>query len=101
MAHLKLEIPDSLRHRIERFAASGCVFRKVGELLTAQSWIAVMLEQGIEPQAHHPTADQADSPELKAFLERVRASVDGIVSPQPSHAHFLEALMASEAPLRT
>ena len=52
-----MDIPDSLRHRIDLFRETGRVFRVPNELFAENSWIQVMLGQGIEPQQHHPVAD--------------------------------------------
>ncbi len=84
-----MEVPDSLRHKIELFKAGGKVFRELGELFAEQSWVAVMLGQGIRPRGYHPIVDQASEEELRAFLDRVRESIAGIVGRQPAHEAFL------------
>ena len=46
-----MEIPASLQHRIDLFRETGRVFRVPNELFAENSWIQVMLGQGIVPQA--------------------------------------------------
>ena len=65
-----MDVPDSLRHRLELFRETGRVFRVPSELFAENSWIQVMLGQGIEPQQHHPVADLMGDEELSHFLDR-------------------------------
>ena len=68
-----MDIPDSLRHRIELFRETGRVFRVPSELFAENSWIQVMLGQGIEPQQHHPVADLMGDEELARFLDGIKS----------------------------
>jgi tryptophan halogenase len=52
-----MDIPDSLRRRLELFRETGRVFRVSNELFAENPRIQVMLRQGIEPRQHHPVAD--------------------------------------------
>jgi tryptophan halogenase len=85
-----MEIPGSLRHRIELFRETGRVFRVPGELFAENSWIQVMLGQGIEPQQHHPVADLMGDEELARFLDDIKSSVEKTVSQLPAHQAYVE-----------
>jgi tryptophan halogenase len=84
-----MEVPDSLRHRIELFRETGRVFRHQNELFAENSWVQVMLGQGIAPRAHHPSADLMDDQELRAFLDGIRARVRRTVAQLPSHQDYV------------
>jgi tryptophan halogenase len=43
-----MDIPDSLRHRLDLFRETGPVFRVSNEQFAENPWIQVMLGQGIE-----------------------------------------------------
>src|SRR5688500_6119851 len=58
-----MEIPATLRHRINLFRETGRVFRVPNELFAENSWIQVMLGQGIMPEQHHQVADLMDDEE--------------------------------------
>ena len=45
-----MEVPESLQHRIELFKQSGRVFKVPTELFGENSWIQVMLGQGLIPE---------------------------------------------------
>lgn len=85
-----MDIPDSLRHRIELFRETGRVFRVPSELFAENSWIQVMLGQGIEPQQHHPVADLMEDEELGRFLDGIKSSVEKTVAQLPAHQTYVE-----------
>lgn len=85
-----LDIPPSLRHRIDLFRETGRVFRAPNELFAENSWIQVMLGQGITPERHHPVADLMGDTELSGFLNGIRASVDQAVRQLPKHQDYIE-----------
>ena len=84
-----MDIPPSLRHRIELFRETARVFRVPNELFAENSWIQVMLGQGIQPRHYHPTADLMEDAELTRFLETIRGHVERTVGGLPSHEAYL------------
>jgi len=85
-----MDIPETLRHRLELFRETGRVFRVPNELFAENSWIQVMLGQGIEPQQHHPVADLMGDEELSRFLEGIRGTVERTVAQLPAHQAYVE-----------
>jgi tryptophan halogenase len=84
-----MEVPESLQRRIDLFTQSGRIFREDVDLFLENSWVQVMMGQGIIPEQYHPIADLMSKEEQKAFLTGIRASVDGVVQQLPSHEQFL------------
>ncbi|MDF3035025.1 MAG: tryptophan halogenase [Paucimonas sp.] len=85
-----MDIPESLRHRIELFRETGRVFRIPNELFAENSWIQVMLGQGIMPKRYHQVADVMSDDELSGFLDSIRSSVDKTVMQLPSHQAYVD-----------
>jgi tryptophan halogenase len=85
-----MDVPRSLSHRIDLFRDTGRVFRFVNELFAENSWVQVMLGQGITPASHHPSADLMGDEELNAFLEAIRTSVNRTVAQLPQHQEYFE-----------
>jgi tryptophan halogenase len=85
-----MEIPASLQHRIDLFRETGRVFRVPNELFAENSWIQVMLGQGIMPEQHHQVADLMDDAELSNFLGVIKSAVDKTVVQLPSHQAYVE-----------
>jgi tryptophan halogenase len=84
-----MEVPNSLQHRIDLFRESARVFRAPNELFAENSWIQVMLGQGIQPEQHHAIANLMDDAELNGFLEEIRGRVDRTVAQLPPHADYV------------
>ena len=85
-----LDLPASLRHRIELFRETGRVFRIPNELFAENSWVQVMLGQGITPRQHHQTADMMGDAELAQFLEGIRSRVQRTVAQLPTHEQYVQ-----------
>ncbi len=93
-----MEIPESLHQKIELFRETGRVFRKNEELFVENSWIQVMLGQGITPRAHHPIARKMPDDELARFLTGLREHVARTVESLPEHhAYVAQYCGAKEA----
>ena len=76
--------------RIELFKQTGRVFKAPGELFGENSWIQVMLGQGLMPEQYHPIVDMMTDEELRRFLGGAEASVAQLVSNLPQHQAFID-----------
>lgn len=85
----EMSVPASLQHRLDLFRESGRVFRGPNELFTENSWIQVMLGQGLMPEQHHPTADLMSDRELAGFLGGIKARIDQTVQQMPGHQQYI------------
>ncbi|QBE63826.1 tryptophan halogenase family protein [Pseudoduganella lutea] len=85
-----MKLPPSLQHRIDLFRDTGRVFRVPNELFAENSWIQVMLGQGILPASHHQTADLMGDKELAHFLGNISGTIDRTVAQLPSHQKYVE-----------
>ena len=85
-----MEIPETLAHRIRLFKETGRVFRLQTELFAENSWIQVMLGQGIVPDQYHPVVDMMDAEELDRFLKEIKSNVDHTVAQLPDHEAYIE-----------
>ena len=77
------------QHRIDLFRETARVFRKDNELFLENSWIQVMLGQGIVPDQHHHIANLMDDRELNGFLEEIRTRVERTVAQLPPHMDYV------------
>ena len=93
-----MDIPDSLTHKIELFRETGRVFRKNEELFVENSWVQVMMGQGIMPESYHPVATKLSDAELAHLLSGLRESVAKTVAGLPDHhAYVAQYCGAQEA----
>ncbi|WP_426258828.1 tryptophan halogenase family protein [Sphingomonas sp. DC1600-2] len=84
-----MAIPDSLAQKIALFRETGRVFRRNEELFAENSWVQVMMGQGIEPAAYHPIAAKLRDEELAKFLATLRDNVARTVAGLPAHADYV------------
>jgi tryptophan halogenase len=49
-----------------------------------------MMGQGVMPQQYHPTADVMSEPDLRRFLDDIRAHVDNTVRQLPPHQAYID-----------
>ncbi|MCP9221383.1 tryptophan 7-halogenase [Erythrobacter sp. LQ02-29] len=84
-----MDVPDSLVQRIGLFRETGRVFRKNEELFAENSWVQVMMGQGIVPQNHHPIAGKLTDDEVDRLLQTLRTGVSKTVASLPSHDSYL------------
>jgi tryptophan halogenase len=84
-----MDIPQSLTHKIDLFRETGRVFRKNEELFVENSWVQVMMGQGIMPKAYHPVATKLSDAELDHLLGGLRDSVAKTVASLPDHQAYV------------
>jgi tryptophan halogenase len=84
-----MAIPEGLAHRIKLFKETGRVFRKNNELFD-DSWMQVMIGQGLMPESYHPIVDNMSNEELKRFLDHIRDNIDNTVKQLPPHEAFID-----------
>jgi tryptophan halogenase len=85
-----MEIPESLAHRLRMFRERAHVWQKEGELFRLDSWMQVMIGQGIIPEHYHPLTKALKDPDLKRFLDTIRSSIRQAVDGMPTHQEFVD-----------
>jgi tryptophan halogenase len=84
-----MAIPDSLAQKIELFRETGRVFRRNEELFAENSWVQVMMGQGIMPRSYHPIAEKLRDEELQRLLVTLREKVANTTASLPPHAAYV------------
>ncbi len=86
----EMEVPDDLKHRLDLFRESGRVFEAEFDIFRENSWVQVMLGQGIEPQSYHPVVDMMSESELRQFMQIQGQKVDHVLKQLPTHQQFID-----------
>jgi len=86
---LAMSVPDSLSDRMHLFRTGGHIVREADELFTEQSWLQLMIGQGIEPQGFHPATRRLSPDELAEFMRQGRRAIKRTVLQLPGHDDFL------------
>ncbi|GAB5379469.1 MAG: tryptophan 7-halogenase [Aliiglaciecola sp.] len=83
-----MDIPESLKARMDLFKHTGRFVQRKDEVFS-DSWLQVMIGQGLIPQQHHPLADEMSEQELQEFLSQIESDIAAKVSTLPSHGEYL------------
>jgi tryptophan halogenase len=90
-----MDIPDSLGRKMDLWRSKGRVFREGAELFATPSWVAVMLGQGIVPEAHEPVADAFTDDFVADALEKMKRSYLAMAEQMPKHEAFIRGACAA------
>ncbi|OYZ42280.1 MAG: tryptophan halogenase, partial [Novosphingobium sp. 16-62-11] len=94
-----MDVPESLTHKIELFRETGRVFRKNEELFAENSWVQVMMGQGIMPQSHHPVAAKLRDEEMAHLFGTLRDQVARTVAALPVHGDYVVRYCGADVPV--
>jgi len=86
----EMPIPDSLAQRMALFERTGRVFKPQEDVFSENSWVQVMMGQGLMPGGYHNIADAMSDQQLKGFLADIRSSVNQTVTRLSVHKAFIE-----------
>ncbi len=89
-----MSVPDSLQGKIELFASHGRILRENEELFPEDSWLQVMIGQGLQPRRYNPVVDQRSLEEIAGFLDNTQRVIRKCVDAMPSHAEFVKSYCA-------
>ncbi|MCF2950266.1 tryptophan 7-halogenase [Paraglaciecola aquimarina] len=83
-----MTIPESLKNRMDLFKKTGRFVQRKGEIFE-DSWLQVMIGQGLVPDQHHPLADEMSKQELQKFLNQVENDALAKAANLPPHSEYL------------
>jgi tryptophan halogenase len=90
-----MDIPDTLRRKLDLYKAHGRVIRENNELFAEVGWQQVLHGQGVRPRGHHPLAGLLDEKALLDFLGNIEQVVGKCVDVMPTHKEFIAAIVAA------
>ena len=93
-----MDVPDTLRRKMDLYRSHGRVFREADELFTEASWHQVMHGQGLLPVSHYPLVDLLDEGELIEHFRSTQALIERCVQSMPSHADYIARHCAAAKP---
>lgn len=94
----EMEIPALLKHRIQQFRDTARVVLTADELFAENSWVQVMMGQGIMPKAHHPITRQMEDHSLADFLGEIRKEAARTFMRLPKHQDFVTQFCGTPKP---
>lgn len=85
-----MDIPETLRERIEIFEENARLYRHDNELFAEPSWFAVMHGQGLKPRHWHPNANLMPEAELNQRMADIRRVWNASLDSMPTHQQFID-----------
>jgi tryptophan halogenase len=93
-----LDLPDSLKEKLELFRSHGRIMRDNSELFPSQSWFHVMVGQGISPASDDPVAGVINPKVVNENLANIREVVKRCAASMPTHEEFIARHCAAPRP---
>ncbi|QDP02756.1 tryptophan halogenase family protein [Thalassotalea sp. PS06] len=87
-----MDVPDSLKNKMEMYQQNGNLFRENNELFSELNWLSVLNGQGMLPKTTHPLTQQFSNQEIMSELQQIENAYSRIVDSLPSHDEFLAML---------
>ncbi len=84
-----MDIPESLEKRLNLFKKTGRFIQRQEELFV-DSWLQVMIGQGLVPERYHRIVDEMTDQQLEQFLDKIASGLEQQVATLPSHAEYLK-----------
>jgi tryptophan 7-halogenase len=91
----QVELPETLRTRLELFRQSGRLARFDEEHFSEDSWLSVLLGQHVVPATHDPLADLIDLPNVQSAFGKMRGAIRDAVETLPRHTDYLRTMCAA------
>jgi tryptophan 7-halogenase len=93
-----MELPDSLQERLELFSSYGRIVRDENELFPVQSWLHLLIGQGVQPSGYDPLAAALGEEESQRALDDIRALIARCAAVMPPHQEFIAQHCAAPPP---
>lgn len=85
-------LPDSLRHKLALFSASGYLKKEPLDLFAAESWYAVLEGMALRPRSYASRVDASRAEQVSQMFDARMEALESEVARAPSHEGFLEWL---------
>ena len=89
----EMEIPDTLAQRIALFREDAHAYQTADDLFRADSWLQVMLGQGIEPRGRHQMGRLLPAAHLRDALTSLKGNIARAVADMPVASGFPRSLL--------
>jgi tryptophan halogenase len=84
-----MEVPESLRRKMDLFRTQGRIFRQAEELFAEPSWVQVLIGQRWMPKSYNAMVDVVPEADALRHLETVHGVVANCARVMPTHEDFI------------
>jgi tryptophan halogenase len=90
-------LPSLLAETLKLFRERGRLPIRDGESFARDSWLAVLIGQGVIPRRHDVLAELDDARSIRVAMDHLATGIMAVVEAAPSHAMFLQRFLAGQA----
>jgi tryptophan 7-halogenase len=90
-----MDVPDTLKHKLDLFREHGRVFRYNEELFDVPSWVAVLLGQGVMPQSYDPLVDSMPERDVLRAMAQLAQSYEDAAERLPLASDYIERRLSA------
>jgi tryptophan halogenase len=90
-----IDVPDTLRYKMDQFRRHGVITAEDGELFRNPSWLAVYLGQGIIPEKPPAMTALRSGVPAASRIEDVRRAIGQAAVSMPRHEEFVASYLAA------
>jgi tryptophan 7-halogenase len=91
-----MEVPETLSYKTELFRRTGRVPEPSYDVFKLPSWLAVLLGQGIEPEAFDPMVESVTAQDAARVLSGMRTAIAQTAQAMPTHQQFIDRYCRAE-----
>jgi tryptophan halogenase len=84
-----MDVPESLKRKMELFLSNGRIFREANELFAEPSWVQVMHGQRMAPRGYHALVDVYPEEKIAEYMQNIRGVIANCIRVMPTHEQFI------------
>jgi tryptophan halogenase len=92
-----MELPAALQHKIDLWRSNGRIFREKEELFSEESWIQVLIGQGILPRSYDPLVEIKSDAQIEKFLSDIASTIDRCIEVMPNNDDYIRKYCPADA----
>jgi tryptophan halogenase len=93
----EMELPDTLKHKLDSFAATGKVPLYSEESYQEPSWVSILVGNGLIPRSYQPLVDMLPEQEVSRIMAGRREELARIAETMPPHQAFIDRFCRAPA----
>lgn len=86
----EMKVSDRLQQIMNMFHSNGTIVEEQDDLFAENSWVQVMMGQGMIPKQYHPIVDMMSDRDLNMFMRQQETVVQQQLSKLPPHTQFIQ-----------
>ncbi len=86
----EMKVSDRLQQIMDLFHNNGTIVEEQDDLFAENSWVQVMMGQGLLPKQYHPIVDMMSDRDLHMFMRQQETNLERSVSGLPQHLQYIQ-----------